>query len=577
MLTGTLGGRPLTIEGAGVWDIPAGQPLAIELSSGGHWYGHGFNHVQPYPLETGEVINTSFAVNNSQSPIWLSSAGYALFLDTNELLDVRINEDGDGLLKVRCDARAVALRVFAAATLPQAHAELLSTLGWPNEPPEARVFGDCVFCTWTQLPRCITQDRVLEMARQIRAHVFPCSTIVIDDRWESCFGELDFSDDFPEPRAMVERLHDDGFSVWLWVTPFVNTDASVHDDLAKRGVLVQRRDGRGAAPMRWWGGEAGLVDLSSPVGREWYRRRLLRLKDEFSIDGFKVDGGDFKYQPAPDVAAWHDYKGPSGYADELLSLVEEIAPGQAETRTMWLSQGRRILWRQGGKDSHWGIDNGLRALVTLGLHMGLLGYDISIPDMVPGRVQTMQKDFPLPSDELMVRWTEASVMMPIVQFSYFPWNYADGTCEAVLALSRFHKALEGYIHAAACARTAPLLRPIWYDAPDETSLYEVGDELMLGDDLLAAPVLEPGATERDVVLPAGKWRDAWTGQTLPGGRHDGYPAPCPGIPIFVRAENEELFAAAKAALSALRRGSVPSGVTTATYRAGLDRDLSVTG
>lgn len=261
----------------------------------------------------------------------------------------------------------------------------------------------------------------------------------------------------------------------------------------------------------------------------------------------------------------------------MLSLIEEIAPGQAETRTMWLSHRRRILWRQGGKDSHWGIDNGLRALVTLSLHMGLLGYDILMPDMVPGRVQTMQKDFPVPSDELMVRWTEASAVMPLLQFSYFPWNYAGETEEAVLALARFHKALEGYIYAAACGRSAPLVRPVWYDAPDEAELYEVGDELMLGGDLLAAPVLEPGATERDVLLPPGKWRDAWTGEVWTGGRHEGFPAPCPGMPIFVRAENEALFTAANAALSAVRRGSVLSGVTTATYRAGIDRDLGVTG
>jgi alpha-glucosidase (family GH31 glycosyl hydrolase) len=32
-------------------------------------------------------------------------------------------------------------------------------------------------------------------------------------------------------------------------------------------------------------------------------------------------------------------------------------------------------------------------------------------------------------------------------------------------------------------------------------------EFLLGDDLLAAPVLEPGAVSRDVYLPSGQWRD----------------------------------------------------------------------
>jgi len=575
LLRGTLGGRRIEIEGAGVWEIAAGAELAVELSSGGHWYGHGFSHVQPYPLETGEVVNRSFAVNNCRSPIWLCSAGYVLFVDTTQLLDVRLNEGGDDLLRISCESR-VPLRVFSGATLPAAHGEMLAACGWPNEPPETNLFGDSIFCTWTQFPRCITEERVLDMARQIRAHKFPCSTIIIDDRWETCFGELDFSTDFPDPRAMVDELHEDGFSVWLWVTPFVNRESGVYGDLAKRGVLVRGGDG-GAAPMRWWGGEAGLVDLTAPAGREWFRGRLLRLRDEFGVDGFKVDGGDFKYQPPRESAKWHDYRGPSGYADELLSLIEEIAPGRAETRTTWLSQGRRILWRQGGKDSHWGIDNGLRGLVSLALHMGLLGYDILMPDMVPGRVQTLEKDFPLPTDELMVRWAEASAVMPVLQFSYFPWNYCGETEAAVLGWARFHKALEDYLGEAAADRRAPLVRPIWYDAPHEEALYDVSDELMLGGDLLAAPVLEPGATAREVILPPGKWRDAWTGAVETGGGRKSVPAPCPGMPVFVREGNEALFGDLNTALSEIRRGCVASGVTTATYEAGIDRDVGVTG
>jgi len=415
------------------------------------------------------------------------------------------------------------------------------------------------------------------MARQIRAHGYPSSTIIIDDRWESRFGELAFSRDFSDPRAMVSELHAMGFSVWLWVTPFVNDDAATFADLACRGILVPRRDGAGAAMLRWWGGTAGLVDLSAPAGVEWFRSRLIYLRDEVGVDGFKIDGGDFKYQPPLDVAAWHDYKGPSGYADALLAVFEEVAPGCSETRTAWLSQRRAIVWRQGGKDSHWGIDNGLSALVRLALQISLLGYDAFIPDMVPGRVQTMSEDFPLPSDELMVRWTECSALMPIIQFSYSPWNYAPGTQQAVLGFAKLHEALGAYIAASAAGRRAPLVRPIWYDAPRESALYTVGDEFMLGADLLAAPVLTEGAFERDVTLPPGSWRDAWTGGTVDAGLHVRYPAACPGMPVFVRAGNASLYAAAHQALERIDRGSVPSGVTTTTYRSGLNRDLSVTG
>ena len=95
--------------------------------------------------------------------------------------------------------------------------------------------------------------------------------------------------------------------------------------------------------------------------------------------------------------------------------------------------------------------------------------------------------------------------------------------------------------------------------------------------MLVAPVLDPGLTARDVVLPPGEWISIWTGQRHVAGTIQDYPAPCPGIPVFVRAGRPALAAALQAAARAIARGSVPSGVTTATYTAGLDRDLKVSG
>ena len=415
------------------------------------------------------------------------------------------------------------------------------------------------------------------MARSIRARQFPCSVITIDDRWESTFGELNFARDFPDPKAMVEELHQLGFRVLLWTTPFVNCEAATFSFLGDRGLLALARNGEGPSLLKWWGGTAGIVDLTNPKARDWYRSQLLRLKNEIGVDGFKIDGGDARYQPASGKTAWHKEIAPSGYVDMLLALFEEIAPGICESRTAWLSQSRNILWREGGKDSHWGVDNGLKAMVQLGLHLALLGYDVLMPDMIPGRIQTMVSDMPLPTDELFIRWTEASALMPIMQFSYFPWNYSEATANIAKQYADLHKAIEDYLHAQACDRSAPLLRPVWYDAPGEAELYSVADEFLLGSDILAAPVLDENQVSRDIVLPPGQWRDVWTGRIFSPGKILQHPAPCPGIPLFVRAERVPLFDTMNRVLSQIPRGAVASGVTSATYSCGLDRDITVTG
>jgi alpha-glucosidase (family GH31 glycosyl hydrolase) len=408
--------RTGAIEQDGTIELQVGERIEFDLASGGHWFGHGFSHVQSYLLEQGRITAETFAVNNIQSPIWMCSSGVALLADTKRLLRVALNENDDGKLRVTAANDKLCLRVWKRATLPEAQQAMLAYLGWPNEAPAARLFGDCLFCTWTQYPRCVTQERIVDMAREIHRRGYPCSTLIIDDRWESCFGELSFSKDFADPRSMIREIHDLGLSVWLWVTPFVNQEATSFAELAQKKILVPSKDGKGAALFKWWGGTAGLVDVTAPQGRAWLREKLRVLMAKYGVDGFKIDGGDFKYQPAPEMADWHEFLGESGYSDALLALFEELVPNACESRTAWLSQRRSIVWRQGGKDSHWGDDNGLAAMVRLTLQLSLLGYDLQIPDMIPGRVQTLMADFPLPTDELMIRWTEATAFMPFMQF-----------------------------------------------------------------------------------------------------------------------------------------------------------------
>lgn len=557
--------------------VPAGKSLSLFLNDG-LWFGQGHLQPQPFVLNRATYSLDNFAVNNVQSPVWLCSCSAIVMAETAERLTVRCNTLNNGRIEIACPSRPFAVRIIIEKNLALAHAKLLKILKWPPQAPAKSFFGDSIFCTWTQYPRCITSDRILSMAKEIRKNDFPCSVLTIDDRWESAFGELEFGRDFPDPKAMVKALHKQGFKVLLWVTPFVNQEASTFAMLEEKGFLVpSRADNSKAALFKWWGGTAGLVDLTRPQARKWYKEKLLFLQKKIGIDGFKIDGGDAKYQPLPEQSAWHDFAGPSGYSDKLLSVFEEVAPNLCETRTAWMSQSRSILWRQGGKDSFFGPDNGLTAMVRLAMTMPLLGYDVFIPDMIPGRVQTMISNLALPTDELMVRWTEISAFMPIMQFSYFPWNYCKKTLDVVRGFAQVHKSLEEYLHKAAKNRKKPLLRPLWYDWPSETGLYRVDDEYMLGEDVLAAPVLASGIKTRHVVLPPGKWLCAWTGKEFGAGPIPEYPCPCPGMPLFVRKEAKPLFKTLNKALSGIKRGSVGPNETTTAYKAGLDRDLKVTG
>jgi alpha-glucosidase (family GH31 glycosyl hydrolase) len=62
-----------------------------------------------------------------------------------------------------------------------------------------------------------------------------------------------------------------------------------------------------------------------------------------------------------------------------------------------------------------------------------------------------------------------------------------------------------------------------------------GDEYLWGGNLLVAPVVEKGATTREVYLPQGAWYDFWTGERLDGGREITRAVDLETIPLYVRA------------------------------------------
>lgn len=113
--------------------------------------------------------------------------------------------------------------------------------------------------------------------------------------------------------------------------------------------------------------------------------------------------------------------------------------------------------------------------------------------------------------------------------------------------------LEPYVAAALAdyrRSGMPLMRHLALVDPLDPVAVSRDDEFLFGPDVLAAPVLSPGTTTRDVYLPAGSWVDLWRsgawdsaagafvlGQAriLDGGGNVTVPAPIDELPLFVRA------------------------------------------
>jgi alpha-glucosidase (family GH31 glycosyl hydrolase) len=140
----------------------------------------------------------------------------------------------------------------------------------------------------------------------------------------------------------------------------------------------------------------------------------------------------------------------------------------------------------------------------------------------------------------MIRWTQLNALLPAMQFSLAPWDYGEECTRLCRQYAELHleftpRILE--LASEAILSGSPIIRPVWWLAIQDERALTCDDEFLLGNDILVAPVLQPGATSRDIYLPPGHgaWRDYWSGQIFTGDTLlSNYPAPLEILPIFMR-------------------------------------------
>jgi alpha-glucosidase len=92
---------------------------------------------------------------------------------------------------------------------------------------------------------------------------------------------------------------------------------------------------------------------------------------------------------------------------------------------------------------------------------------------------------------------------------------------------------------------APIIRPLFYDFPDDPAAYADQDAMMLGADVLFSPVVTEGAREKAQYLPPAPhgWVEYHSGAWHSGGQVVTVPTPLGQPPVFIRAGAALLLAA----------------------------------
>ncbi|NLB91582.1 MAG: family 31 glucosidase, partial [Clostridiales bacterium] len=80
----------------------------------------------------------------------------------------------------------------------------------------------------------------------------------------------------------------------------------------------------------------------------------------------------------------------------------------------------------------------------------------------------------------------------------------------------------------------PLMRPLFYDYPQDKKTWEIEDQYMFGPDMVVCPVLYENQREREAYLPEGNWKNIIDGQVYQGNASRMYDVPLEEMLVFVK-------------------------------------------
>jgi oligosaccharide 4-alpha-D-glucosyltransferase len=392
-----------------------------------------------------------------------------------------------------------------------------------------------------------SQDEVLSTIDTFREENVPVDTVILDLYWfgkevKGTMGNLAFDrDSFPEPEQMIDQLEGQGVKTVLITEPFVVTTSDRWDEAVERDVLAKDSLGN-PATYEFFFGNTGLIDVFKPEARNWFWNIYQDLI-EMGVHGWWGDLGEPEVHPdwvLHETGAANEVH--NIYGHEWAKLVHEgyrvnypdVRPFNLMRAGYSGSQRFGLIPWSGDVNRTWG---GLQSQPEISLQMGLQGLAYMHSDLggFAGN---------LVDDEKYVRWLQYGVFQPI----YRPHAQDDVPSEPVFrsreALDHSREAIElrykliPYIYSLAFENSTtgmPLMRPLFFEEPENHEIYKVAGSYLFGDDILVSPIMEPGKKKQNLWFPGkSNWFDFYSGEKFEGGTQVSVNTKEESIPTFVR-------------------------------------------
>lgn len=519
-------------------------------------YGMG-QYQQPYLDLKGADLELAHRNSQASVPFMISSLGYG-FLWNNPAVG-RVNFGKNITTWEAYSTKKLDYWITAGDTPAEIEESYANAAGKvPMMPDYAMGFWQCKL-------RYQTQEELLEVAREYKRRNLPISVIVVDFFHWPLQGEWKFDPTYwPNPDAMIAELKEMGIELMVSIWPTVDYRSENFKEMDDKGLLIRVESGYPIS-MDFMGNTLHY-DATNPEAREYVWQKAKQNYYEKGIKVFWLDEAEpeytvydfenYRYHLGPDVQVGNIY--PVMYAKTFFDGMK--AEGQENIinllRCAWAGSQRygALVWSGDIKSSFPSMKN----QVAAGLNMGLAGIPWWTTD-IGGFFGANVKDPEF--HELLIRWFQYGCFCPVMRLHGYRWplqpqqgttggaecvsgapnevwSYTTQVYDILSEYLRMRERLRPYVTKRmqeAHEKGIPVMRPMFYDFPDDPICWEVETQYLFGPDILVVPITDAGCRTIEVYLPAGaSWTNAWSGEKFQGGQWITADAPIEQIPLFAR-------------------------------------------
>ena len=385
---------------------------------------------------------------------------------------------------------------------------------------------------WQSRLRYETQEDLLEVARRYKAEGIPLSVIVCDYFHWTEQGDYRFDPEYwPDVRSMADELHSMDIKLAVSMWPTINENSENYDYMLGNDMLIKCAEGDNKV-FDFYGPQAE-IDVTAPETRSFVFSKLKENYLDNGVDALWFDEAEPEIHPenfgnlifrigrGDEVGLLYPYYYSKMAYDGFASISDEVPVTLTRCAYPGSQKFGALVW-SGDIPSTF---ESLSMQVKAGLNMSMCGIPWWNTD-IGGfyGADTTGDEF----RELIVRWFQYGVFSPVMRLhgsrirhgekkrdvkeptgdANEIWSFGERNFRILRELVFLRERLRPYIEdqmKTASEKGHPVMRPMFFDFPDDSVCYTLGEQYMFGGDIIFAPIVGRGQTEKEVYLPEGEW------------------------------------------------------------------------